>query len=40
MNNALFGKIMKNVKKKMEIVNLSQQKEEETTWFQNQIIIL
>ena len=40
MNNALFGKIMKNVKKKMEIVNLSQQKEEETIWFQNQIIIL
>ena len=40
MNNALFGKITKNVKKKMEIVNLSQQKEEETIWFQNQIIIL
>ena len=36
MNNAVFGKTMKNV----EILNLSQQKEEGTIWFHNQIFIL
>ena len=36
MYNAVFGKTMENI----DILNLSQQKEEETIWFQNQIIIL
>ena len=38
MNNEIFGKTMKmweNID-----INLPQQKEEETTWSQNQIIIL
>ena len=39
MNNAVFGKTMKNVRN-IEISNLSQQKKEETLWYQNQIIIL
>ena len=33
MNNVVFGR-------NIDILNLSQQKEEETIWFQNQIIIL
>ena len=36
MYNAVFGKTMENI----DILNLSKQKEEETIWFQNQIIIL
>ena len=36
MNNAVFGKTMKNVK----ILNLSQQNQEVTIWFHNQIFIL
>ena len=39
MNNAAFGKtwtIWENIEK----LNLSQQKEEETIWYQNQIIVL
>ena len=36
MNNAVFGKTMKNV----EILKLSQQKEEGNIWFHNQIFIL
>ena len=36
MNNAVFGKTMKNVK----ILNLSQQNQEGTIWFYNQIFIL
>ena len=39
MNNVVFGKTMENVRNK-DILNLSQQKEEETIWCQNQIIIL
>ena len=38
MNNAVFGKSMKNVRK--QVINLPQQKEEETIWCQNQMIIL
>ena len=38
MNNAVFGKSMKNVRK--QVINLSQQKEEETIWCQNQMLIL
>ena len=38
MNNAVFGKSMKNVRK--QVINLPQQKEEETVWCQNQMIIL
>ena len=34
MNNAVFGENMENVRE-IEILNLSQQKEEETVWFQN-----
>ena len=40
MNNADFGKTMETVIKNIEILNLSQQKEEESIWCQNQIIIL
>ena len=40
MNNADFGKTMEIVIKNIEILNLSQQKEEESIWCQNQIIIL
>ena len=39
MNNTVFGKtwtIWENIEK----LNLSQQKEEETIWYQNQIIVL
>ena len=39
MNKAAFGKLWKMLEN-IEILNLSQQKEEETIWFQNQIIIL
>ena len=38
MNNAIFGKTRENVKK-IEILNLSQKKEEEIISYQNQIII-
>ena len=38
MNNAVFEKSMKNVRK--QVIHLPQQKEEETIWCQNQIIIL
>ena len=38
MNNADFGKTMGNVGK--QILNLSKQKEQETVWCPNQIIIL
>ena len=40
MSNSVFGKAMENVRKNTEILNLSKQKEEETIWCQNQIIIL
>ena len=40
MNNAVFGKTMKNEKIHRDITNLSQQKRKETIWCQNQIIIL
>ena len=40
MNNAVFEKTMENLKKDIEILNLSQHKEQETIWCQNQIIIL
>ena len=39
MNNAVFEKIIGKCEI-MEILNLSQQKEEETIWCQNQIVIL
>ena len=39
VNNAVFGKTMENVKTH-GVLTLSQQKEEETIWCQNQIIIL
>ena len=39
LNNAVYGKTMENVRK-IEILNLSQQKDEKTIWYQNQIIIL
>ena len=39
MNDAIFGKTMKMLEN-IEILNLSQQKEEEIIWCQNQIIIL
>ena len=39
MNNSVFGKNMEMLEN-IEILNLSQQKEEETIWCQNQIIIL
>ena len=38
MNNAVFEKIIGKCEI-MEILNLSQQKEEETIWCQNQIVI-
>ena len=38
MNNAIFGKTRENVKK-IETLNLSQKKEEEIIYYQNQIII-
>ena len=37
MNNAVFRKTMKNVRKH-GVLNLSQQEEEQTVWWQNQII--
>ena len=37
MNNAVFRKTIKNVRKH-RVLNLSQQKEEQTVWWQNQII--
>ena len=40
MNNAVFGKTMKNEKIHRDITNLSQQKRKETIWCQNKIIIL
>ena len=40
INNAVFGTPRENVKKNIEILNLSQQKEEGTTQCQNQIITL
>ena len=39
MNNAVFEKIIGKCEI-MEILNLSQQKEEENIWCQNQIVIL
>ena len=38
MNNAIFGKTRENVKK-IETINLSQKKEEEMIYYQDQIII-
>ena len=40
MSNSVFGKAMENVRKNIEILKFSKQKEEETIWCQNQIIIL
>ena len=39
MNSSISGKTMENVKN-IDILNLSQQKKEETVQYQNQIIIL
>ena len=39
MNNSVFEKNIENVRKHRDN-NLSQQKEEETIWCQNQIVIL
>ena len=39
MSNGAFGKTMENVSKHT-VLSLSQQKEEEAIWCQNQIIIL
>ena len=39
MNNSVFEKSIENVRKHRDN-NLSQQKEEETIWCQNQIVIL
>ena len=39
MNNSVFGKNMEMLEN-IEILDLSQQKEEETIWCQNQITIL
>ena len=39
MNNAAFGEPQK-MRENIEIFNLSQQKEEQIIWCQNQIIIL
>ena len=38
MNNAIFGKTRENMKK-IETLNLSQKKEEEIIYYQDQIII-
>ena len=40
MNNAVFGKNFGKCEKIQRYLNLSQEKEEETIWCQNQIIIL
>ena len=40
MNNAVFAKKLGKMWENIEILNLSQQKEEETIWCQKQIIVL
>ena len=40
MSNAVFGKKLWKMRERMEILNLSQQKEEGIIQYQNQIIIL
>ena len=40
MNNAVFAKNLGKMWENIEILNLSQQKEEETIWCQKQIIVL